>query len=216
MNLILLGPPGSGKGTQARRLEESRGLRQLATGDMLRTLVASGSKLGKKANKLMARGQLVPDDIVIQMIAEQTAAPDCEKGFILDGFPRTRGQALALDIMLKDLGHKLDRVIEIEVDDGVLVRRISGRFACAKCGAGYHDEFRPPQVDGVCDACGGKKFTRRRDDNAETVSARLAAYHEQTAPLLPYYADQGVLETIDGMAEIDEVTRQIEAVLEHV
>ena len=213
MNVILLGPPGAGKGTQARRLAENHGMVQLATGDMLRALVASGSKLGKQAAKFMNAGKLVPDDVVIQMIAQRTAEPDCENGFILDGFPRTTTQAEALDAMLADMGHRLDRVIEMKVDDDILVERISGRFTCSNCGAGYHDDFQRPREDGICDKCGGSDFTRRSDDNAETVAARLSAYHEQTAPLLPYYAKRGVLRKIDGMADIDKVAGQITAVL---
>ena len=213
MNVILLGPPGAGKGTQARRLAENHGMVQLATGDMLRALVASGSKLGKQAAKFMNAGKLVPDDVVIQMIAERTAEPDCENGFILDGFPRTTTQAEALDAMLADMGHRLDRVIEMKVDDDILVDRISGRFTCSGCGAGYHDDFQRPREDGVCDKCGGTKFSRRSDDNAETVAARLSEYHEQTAPLLPYYKKRGVLRKVNGMADIDKVARQISGAL---
>ena len=215
MNLILLGPPGAGKGTQAQRLEGSRGLVQLSTGDMLRAAVASRSELGKKAKSIMEAGELVPDDIMIQMIADRIEQPDCENGFILDGFPRTTAQAEALDDMLAAKNTRLDFVIEMKVDDAALTRRITGRFTCANCGAGYHDEFQRPKADGVCDRCGGTEFTRRKDDNAETVTARLAAYHAQTAPLLPYYQSKNVLESVDGMADIDEVTRQIEQILEN-
>jgi adenylate kinase len=213
MNLILLGPPGAGKGTQAKRLEDLHGLVQLSTGDMLRTVVASGVPLGQQAKEIMAAGKLMPDELMIEMIADRISKPDCATGFILDGFPRTVPQAEALDRMLEDKGLKLDHVIEMKVDDAALVERITGRYTCAKCGQGYHDKFQKPKVDGVCDVCGSTEFTRRADDNAETVTTRLAAYHKQTAPILPYYKERGVLETVDGMADIDVVTEQIEALL---
>lgn len=215
MNLILLGPPGSGKGTQAQRLQESHGLVQLSTGEMLRAAVASGSELGKQAKKIIEAGKLVPDDIMVRMIAERINQPDCADGFILDGFPRTTGQAKALDAMLAEKKLPLDYVIEMKVDTKVLTDRITGRYSCAKCGAGYHDEFQKPEIEGKCDTCGCTEFTRREDDNAETVRARLVAYEEQTAPLLPYYRKMGALRTVDGMAAIDEVTDQIEMVLQH-
>jgi len=213
VNVILLGPPGAGKGTQAQRLERTHGLVQLSTGDMLRAAVASGSDLGRQAKQVMDAGQLMPDDLMVRMIAERIEQPDCNGGFILDGFPRTTGQAAALDRMLSDKGLKLDAVIEMKVDEDALVERITGRFTCARCGAGYHDKFHRPKKEGVCDHCGGTEFTRRADDNEETVRARLDAYREQTAPILPYYRDRGSLRQVDGMAPIDEVTRQIEAVL---
>lgn len=213
MNLILLGPPGAGKGTQAKRLEELRGLKQLSTGDMLRAAVASGSPLGQKAKAIMDAGQLVPDEVVIQMIAERIDAPDCARGFILDGFPRTEPQARALDAMLAQRRKGLDAVIELAVDDAALVDRIAGRFTCAKCGAGYHDRFRKPAVDGVCDSCGSRQFSRRPDDNADTVKTRLKAYHQQTAPILPYYKEKGALHQVDGMVAVETVAGQIDTIL---
>ncbi len=213
MNLILLGPPGAGKGTQAQLLKDRHGLVQLSTGDMLRAAVAAGTDLGRQVKSIMEAGALVPDDIIIAMIAERIAKPDCAAGFILDGFPRTTGQAEALDRMLAEKGLKLDAVVELKVDDAALVDRISGRYSCGTCGAGYHDTHKKPKKAGVCDVCGGTKFTRREDDKAETVKARLEAYHRQTAPLLPYYKARGVLKTVDGMAPIDEVAGQIENLL---
>lgn len=214
MILILLGPPGAGKGTQAKRLEAQYGIVQLATGDMLRAAVAAGTEVGRKAKAIMEAGQLVPDAIVIGIIEDRIGQPDCRNGFVLDGFPRTVAQAEALDDMLARKGLRLDHVIELKVDDEALIERISGRFTCAKCGEGYHDKFKRPRTEGVCDVCGGTEFVRRSDDKAETVRARLQAYHAQTAPILPYYREKGLLAQVDGMADIDEVTRQIRAVLD--
>lgn len=213
MNLILLGPPGAGKGTQAKRLEGQHGLVQLSTGDMLRAAVASGSALGRQAKQVMEAGQLMPDDIIIRMIAERIGQPDAKRGFVLDGFPRTEAQAAALDKMLAEHGRKLDAVIELGVDEAALIERIAGRSTCGTCGAGYHDKFQRPKREGVCDKCGGTAFIRRKDDNAATLQARLEAYRAQTAPIIPYYRSRGLLQRVDGMAAPDEVTRQIEAIL---
>lgn len=214
MNLILLGPPGAGKGTQAQYLYSRLGACKLSTGDMLRAAVAAGTPVGLQAKEVMAKGQLVSDDIMIALIRDRIRQPDCAKGFILDGFPRTQAQAAALDGMLAEEKRTLDCVIELKVDDAKLVERIAGRFSCAKCGVGYHDAFKKPRKEGVCDECGATEFSRREDDKAETVSKRLVAYHQQTAPIIPYYHEKGVLSTVDGMADIDEVTRQIDKVLE--
>jgi adenylate kinase len=209
MNLVLLGPPGAGKGTQANRLENSRSLVKLSTGDMLRAAVAAGTELGRKAGDIMERGQLVPDALVIDLIAERIDAEKNGAGFIFDGFPRTIAQAEALDRLFKERGKRVDRVIVMEVDDEALVERIAGRFACASCGEGYHDLYKLPKVKDVCDRCGSTQFVRRKDDNEEVVRARLKAYHAQTEPLIDYYTRQGKVRAVDGMAGIETVAKEI-------
>lgn len=213
MNLILLGPPGAGKGTQSKILEEMQGYKQLSTGDMLRAAITAGTDVGLKAKAIMDRGDLVSDDVILGIVAERLAKPDVANGVVFDGFPRTPAQAEALDAMLQGRGQKLDAVIEMKVDDEVLVKRISGRYTCAKCGKGYHDEFAKPKAAGICDACGSAEFTRRPDDNEKTVRDRLQVYNKQTAPLVAYYHKMGNLHVVDGMADIALVTVAIKDVL---
>lgn len=216
MHLVLLGPPGGGKGTQAKKLQDEYGLVQLSTGDMLRAAVASGTEIGKRAKDVMEKGQLVSDDIVVGIIAERIEQPDAKKGFILDGFPRTVAQAEALDQMLEQKNLKIDAAIEIRVPDDLIVNRIDGRFTCARCGEGYNDHFHRPKVEGRCDVCRGGDFIRRPDDNAATVRARLSVYHQQTAPILPFYEEKGVLTVVDGTQPIAKVTEQLKEIIEGV
>ena len=213
MNIILLGPPGAGKGTQARILMEKRGLVQLSTGDMLRAAVAAGSEVGKAAEAVMKAGGLVSDEIVIGVVSERLDQGDVKAGVIFDGFPRTAAQAEALDKLLVEKNMALDAVIDMEVDDEAMIARISGRYTCANCGEGYHDESKQPAKEGVCDKCGGTDFKRRKDDNAETVRARLVQYHAETAPLIDYYSGTGKLKSVDGMADIADVSAAIEGTL---
>ncbi len=214
MNLILLGPPGAGKGTQASRLVKERGLVQLSTGDMLRAAVAAATPIGLQAKAVMESGALVSDDIVNGILSERLDHDDARVGFILDGYPRTAMQAEALDAMLAAKGLHLDHVIELEVDEQALVDRITGRFTCANCGEGYHDRYKLPKVAGVCDVCGGTEFKRRPDDNAETVRTRMAEYRAKTAPILPHYETRGLVDRVDGMADMDAVAASIDAVLD--
>lgn len=211
--LILLGPPGAGKGTQARMLEEKFGLVQLSTGDLLRAAVAAGTDAGKAAKAVMEAGELVSDEIVINILRDRLAEPDCAKGVILDGFPRTTVQAEALDALLAESGQGINAAVSLEVDDAAMVTRISGRFTCGDCGEGYHDTFKAPKVAGTCDKCGSTNMKRRADDNAETVASRLVAYHEQTAPLIAYYKARDVLKSIDAMGDIDTIATDLAAIV---
>ncbi len=209
MNIILIGPPGSGKGTQAKLLEDKHDLKQLSSGDMLRAAVTEGSEIGNKAKAYMEAGELVPDDLVVEIVSDQIEKAD-GKGFILDGFPRNVHQAEVLDKMLQKNGRQIDRVPVIEVDDDLLVERVAGRFTCANCGEGYHDKFKRPKVEGLCDKCGSTEFVRRPDDNAETVRNRLDVYHEQTKPLIDYYNQHGKVRMINGEQSIAEVAEALE------
>ena len=213
MNIILLGPPGAGKGTQARILMDREGMVQLSTGDMLRAAVAAGTEVGQKADAVMKAGGLVSDDIVVGVVSDRLDEPDVRSGVIFDGFPRTTPQAEELDKLLATKGMTLDAVVNMEVDDEAMIDRIAGRYTCANCGEGYHDQDKQPAVAGVCDRCGSTEFKRRKDDNAETVRARLTEYHAETAPLIDYYAATGKLVAVDGMSEIDAVTQAIASVL---
>ena len=214
--LILLGPPGAGKGTQARMLEEDFGLVQLSTGDLLRAAVAAGTEAGKRAKAVMEAGQLVSDDIVLAILKDRMAAPDVAKGIILDGFPRTAGQAAALDALLAEAGQSVTAAISLEVEDEAMIARVSGRYTCATCGEGYHDEFKQPAHAGTCDKCGGTGFKRRADDNAETVRERLAAYHAQTAPLIAHYDRLQVLERVPAMGSITGIRARLAEIVGRV
>lgn len=213
VTLILLGPPGAGKGTQARMLEQDFGLVQLSTGDLLRGAVAAGTDAGKAAEAVMAAGELVSDEIVINILRDRMGDDDCARGVILDGFPRTTAQAEALDGLLAEHGAQVDSVISLAVDDAAMVERVSGRFTCGGCGEGYHDKFKAPKVAGTCDNCGSSDFKRRADDNAETVAARLEAYHASTAPLIAFYDAKGTLTTVDAMGEIDAIAAHLSTIV---
>jgi adenylate kinase len=214
--LILLGPPGAGKGTQARMLEEDFGLIQLSTGDLLRAAVAQGTDAGKQAKSVMESGGLVSDEIVLAILKDRMARPDVARGIVLDGFPRTAGQAAALDRLLAEAGQQVTAAVSLEVDDAAMIARISGRYTCGSCGEGYHDEYKQPAVAGVCDKCGGTAFKRRADDNAETVRERLTAYHAQTAPLIAYFEGKGVLERVNAMGPIADIRKALCTIVEGV
>ena len=216
MRLILLGPPGAGKGTQAQRLVEGHDIPQLSTGDMLRAAIAAGTETGKQAKAIMEAGKLVSDDVVNAIVADRIDEPDAQRGFILDGYPRTLAQADAVEVMLAKRDMALDAVIELRVDDDAMVERVAGRYTCAACGAGYHDTLKVPENPGSCDKCGGTEFKRRPDDNAEAMRTRLQVYYKETAPLLGYYYAKGRLRTVDGMASIDAVSEEIARVLQEV
>ncbi len=209
MNIIFLGPPGCGKGTQAKKLEDRCGMVQLSTGEMLRAEVRSGTKIGLKAKDIIEAGKLVVDDIVVDMIDRRLDGAESNAGFILDGFPRTVSQAKSLDYLLKKRDMSLDQVVEFRVNEEVLVKRITGRYSCTDCHQGYHEEYQKPQLPGTCDQCGGTKFTRRAEDNEGTVRSRLMEYHAATAPIVDFYDERGVLVSIDGMAEIEQITEQL-------
>ncbi len=211
--MILIGPPGAGKGTQAKRIEDAYGIVQLSTGAVLRELIASRSKLGCKAKALVEGGNLMPDNVMIDIVSERIDDPDCANGFILDGFPRTIAQAKALDVLFRKKGLSLDHVFEIKLDDDLLVERLAGRFECGGCGEGYHDTYKTPRTKGVCDRCGLTDFTRRADDGEDKVRTRLGLYHKQTTPIIPFYEARGILKTIDGSKDLDDVTRQLKEVL---
>jgi adenylate kinase len=213
MNLIVLGPPGAGKGTQCERLVDELNLVQLSTGEMLRAEVKAGSKLGQEAKKIMDLGGLVPDDLIVALISSKIDQKGSVKGFILDGFPRTMDQARSLDLMLSEKSLKMDYVIQLQVDEDTIVERLSGRFSCSECGYGYHDSFKKPIEDEKCDKCGSKNFSRRTDDNPKIVRSRLDAYKELTAPILPFYRDKGVLQSVDGMGDMEEVFNQIKEII---
>ena len=213
MNIILLGPPGAGKGTQAARLQAQRGMIQLSTGDMLREARASGSPIGDKVKAIMDAGELVSDEIVTALIGKRLDSAQA-KGAIFDGYPRTQAQAEALDLLLSERGRKLDYVIELVVDEDALVDRITGRFSCAKCGTGYHDSFRPTKVPGVCDVCGSTEFKRRPDDNEQTVRTRMEEYRAKTAPILPFYEAKNLVRRVNGMGSVEDVAAEIDAILD--
>jgi adenylate kinase len=214
LNIILLGPPGAGKGTQASRLEQERGMVQLSTGDMLRAAVKAGTEIGRMADEIMKAGKLFPDDLMSQILGARLDEPDTENGVIFDGYPRTQAQAESLDELLAERDRSLDYVIELAVDEDALVDRITGRFSCAKCGEGYHDRYKLPKFDSICDVCGNDQFKRRPDDTADTVRQRLAEYRAKTAPILPHYETKGIVRQVDGMAPIEAVNRAIEHILD--